>query len=350
MGVSCDAGGGLVNKPEKGELHKYKGGKGERAAMKQMVWMMALVWAAGGWAWAQTTQFVEPQGDYEVTVQGLDPVVGRSTWEARMPSAVVTPFKSNNVISVFGFEPAHPSKAAAIVLPIANGRNLMLEKAVALYLANQGILGVVMPMPYQFERGKDAKAANALQMADAKTGLKLFFQGTEQAVSDVRRVRQWLVSQRGIDPDKVGLVGISLGSIIASVTYSIDTRFSAAVLVLCGGDLPDVIWHGSKETRGLKKAIIGMGHDLEWTREMLRPVDPLTYATPQRGKGVLMVNAKDDEVFPTDSTMKLNHAYGDAQLLMLPGDHYSVAIFLPAVLARSAEFLRGHLLNEPAGK
>jgi len=316
--------------------------------MKQWVWTIVLVWVASGWAGAQTTRFAEPPGEFEVTIQKLDPVVGRSTWEARMPSAIVTPFESNNVISVYGFEPERPSKAAAIVLPIANGKNLMLEKAVALYLANQGIVGVVMPMPYQFERGKDTRSANALQMADTKKGLGLFFQGSEQAVSDVRRVRQWLVSQRGIDPDKVGLVGISLGSIIASVTYSMDNRFSAAVLVLCGGDLGDVIWHGSRETRGLKKTIVGMGHDLEWTKQMLRPLDPLTYATPQRGKGVLMVNAKDDEVFPTQCTMKLNHAYGDAELMMLPGNHYSVAVFLPAVLARSAEFLREHLLGEPA--
>ncbi len=315
--------------------------------MKQLAGLMMLFLVAGGPAGAQTTRFVEPPTDFQATVRESEPVAGRSTWEARMPSAIHTPFESNNVILAYGFEPAKPSKAAAIVLPIANGRNLMLEKAVALYLANQGIVGVVMPMPYQFDRGRDAKSANAMDLADAKTGLNLFFQGTEQAVSDVRRLRQWLVSRRGIDPDKVGLVGISLGSIVASVTYSIDDRFSAAVLVLCGGDLPEVIWHGSRETRGLKKAIIGMGHDLEWTREMLRPIDPLTYATPQRGEGVLMVNAKDDEVFPSDSTMKLNHAYGDAQLLMLPGDHYSVAIFLPAVLARSAEFLRGRLFNEP---
>ncbi|MCC6422995.1 MAG: hypothetical protein IT447_05905 [Phycisphaerales bacterium] len=318
--------------------------------MKRLAGLMMLVWLAGGPAGAQTTRFAEPPTDFQATVEATEAVAGRSTWEARMPSAIHTPFESNNTILAYGFEPAKPSKAAVIVLPIANGRNLMLEKAVALYLANQGILGVVMPMPYQFDRGKDAKSANAMDLADPKTGLKLFFQGTYQAVSDVRRLRQWLVSQRGIDPDKVGLVGISLGSIVASVTYSIDDHFSAAVLVLCGGDLADVVWHGSRETRGLKNAIIGMGHDLEWTREMLRPVDPLTYATPQRGKGVLMVNAKDDEVFPTDSTMKLNHAYGDAELLMLPGDHYSVAIFLPSVLARTAEFLRGHLLNAPAEK
>ncbi|MCC7351882.1 MAG: hypothetical protein IT446_15080 [Phycisphaerales bacterium] len=318
--------------------------------MKHVFGLMVVVWLACGPAGAQTTRFVDPPPDFQVTVRETEPVAGRSTWEARMPSAIHTPFESNNVILAYGFEPEKPSKAAAIVLPIANGRNLMLEKAVALYLANQGILGVVMPMPYQFDRGKDARSHNAMDLADPKTGLSLFFQGTEQAVSDVRRLRQWLVSQRGIDPDKVGLVGISLGSIVASLTYSMDDRFSAAVLVLCGGDLGEVIWHGSRETRGLKNAIIGMGHDLAWTKEMLRPVDPLTYASPARGKGVLMVNAKDDEVFPTDSTMKLNHAYGDAELLMLPGDHYSVAIFLPSVLARTADFLRGHLLDQPAGK
>lgn len=313
----------------------------------RICWLMAAVCIAAATAGAQTTRFAEPPETFKSTFKTLAPVAGLVAWEAQMPSAIKTPYASNNVITVYGFEPAKASGAAAIVLPIANGKNLALEKGVAWYLASKGILGVVMPMPYQFDRGKDARADNALDMASQKKGLTLFIQGSEQAVSDVRRVRDWLISHRGVDADKVGLVGISLGSLIASVTYSMDKQFSAAVLVLCGGDLADVVWHGSRETRALKNTIIAMGHGLDWTRRMLRPLDPLTYATPARGKGVLMVNARDDEVFPMACTMKLVHAYGDPQLMMLPGNHYSVAVFLPVVLARTGEFLRAHLLHEP---
>jgi dienelactone hydrolase len=316
----------------------------------RFILVVAGLWIGAVGAFAQTTRPAAAQQPFAFSFKKLAPMAGLETWEARMPSAIHTPFASNNTITVCGFEPAKASRAAAIVLPIANGKNLMLEKGIAWYLASQGIVAVVMPMPYQFDRGKDARSANAMDMADEKKGLALFIQGSEQAVSDVQRVRQWLVSHRGIDADKVGLVGISLGSLIASVTYSTDNRFSAAVLVLCGGDLADVVWHGSRETRGLKKTIIGMGHGLEWARRILQPMDPLTYATPARGKGVLMVNAKDDEVFPRASTMKLAHAYGDPELIMLPGNHYSVAVFLPAILERTGKFLRGHLLHGAASR
>lgn len=269
-------------------------------------------------------------------------------YRVEMPSPVTTPVASNNRLYGFYYRPRVRTDAAVIVLPIANGRDLSLEQTVAVYLAHRGFKAFVMPMPYQQERGRDLGGGDVLKMDG---GLEAFRDGLHQAVLDVKRVRQWLVEKEHVDPERVGLVGISLGSLVASVTYSVDPGFRAAALVLSGGDLAAVIWHDSKETNKIKAQLVAQGKDLAWTRATLRPMDPLTYATPERRRGVLMVNAKEDEVFPFACTRKLQEAYGHPRLLLLPGDHYSVAIFIPLVLEAVARHLRARLLgpiDEPA--
>lgn len=264
-------------------------------------------------------------------------------WRIEMPSAVETEVDSNNTVYGFYYVPKEHSDAAVIVLPIAAGRDLSLEQAVAIYLAHRGFNAFVMPMPYQQERGRGVGNQNVLKLDG---GLDTLTQGVRQAVLDVKRVRQYLVEKEKINPDRVGLVGISLGSLCASIVYSIDPGFRAAALVLSGGDMADVIWHGSNETIKIKNEILAQGKDLAWTREAVRPMDPLTYATPDRGKGVYMVNAAQDEVFPTEDSKKLQKAYGNPKMLLLPGNHYSVAVFIPVVLEGVAKHLRKRMLGD----
>ena len=264
-------------------------------------------------------------------------------WRIEMPSAVETEVDSNNTVYGYYYAPKEHSDAAVIVLPIAAGRDLTLEQSVALYLAHRGFNAFVMPMPYQQERGRGVGGKNVLKLDG---GLDTMTQGVRQAVLDVKRVRQYLVEKEKINPDRVGLVGISLGSLCASIVYSVDPGFHAAALVLSGGDMADVIWHGSNETIKIKNEIIAQGKDLDWTREAVRSMDPLTYATPERGKGIYMVNAAQDEVFPLEDSKKLQKAYGNPKMMLLPGNHYSVAVFIPLVLESVAQHLRKRLLGE----
>lgn len=266
------------------------------------------------------------------------------TYRVEMPSPIESGVDSNDTVYGYYYKPRMRTNAAVIVLPIAAGKDLTLEQSVAIYLAHRGFKAFVMPMPYQQERGRDLKVKNVLKLDG---GLETFTLGVRQAVMDVKRVRQWLVEKENVDAGRVGLVGISLGSLCASIVHSTDPGFKAAALVLSGGDMAKVIWHGSKETIKIKNEIIAQGKDYAWTEATVRPMDPLTYATPERGKGVYMVNAEQDEVFPfEESSKKLQKAYGDPPMMVLPGDHYSVAVFIPVVLEGVAKHMRKHLLGK----
>ncbi len=266
---------------------------------------------------------------------------GMTIWHVEMPSP--DPIGNDRVDRIYGsyFEPWIGSDAAVIVLPIAAGPDLTLEKTFAGYLALRGIAAFVMPLPYQHERN-DGKAPNVLRRMGSDRVLVRFFQ---QAVADCRQVRSFLVGREGVRPERVGVMGISLGGYVAALAYGADEQFRAAACLLAGGDLAAVIWNDSPESHAIKRALEAKGYDLARTRELLRPVDPLTYARPERGDGLLLINAIDDEVVPRACAWRLREAWGEPHFETFPGDHYSVAVFLPVVLEQTARHFRRHLLG-----
>src|SRR5207244_8718889 len=109
-----------------------------------------------------------------------------------------------------------------------------------------------------------------------------------QGICDVRRAAAWLASRPEVDPERLGVAGISLGGIVAALAAAADPTLNRAALVLAGGGLADILWEMPEGTRyrvqwaetGRTKA------DLE---TLTRPFDPLTYAHRLRGKRVLMI-------------------------------------------------------------
>ncbi|MBI3270196.1 MAG: dienelactone hydrolase family protein [Planctomycetes bacterium] len=288
------------------------------------------------------TRFDYAPGSFDFTKKRELQFLTFDQYRVEMPSPVVTPVASNNTIYGFYYKPRLPTDAAVIVLPIAAGRDLSLEQSVAIYLAHRGFKAFVMPMPYQHERGRDVGTKDVLKL---NGGVEALSNGLCQAVLDVKRVRQWLTEKERVHPGRVGVIGISLGSLAASIAYSVDPGFRAAALVLSGGDMADVIWHGSKEVERIKRDLIAQGKDEAWLRAAVRPMDPLTYATRERRAGVLMVNAEADEVIPIADSRKLRKAYGNPRMMVLPGDHYSVAVYLPVILETVARHFRSRLLG-----
>lgn len=55
-----------------------------------------------------------------------------------------------------------------------------------------------------------------------------------QNVKDIRRAIDFLVEQRGVDPRRTGIVGVSRGAIVASIAGGVDRRLSPVVM-LWGG-------------------------------------------------------------------------------------------------------------------
>ncbi len=79
---------------------------------------------------------------------------------------------------------------------------------------------------------------------------KLFLGAIRQAGEDVRRTVDLLSSRPEINPQRIGITGISLGGIIAASAAGAEPRLYRAGLILAGGDVLAIIRH-ARETRPL---------------------------------------------------------------------------------------------------
>jgi dienelactone hydrolase len=158
-----------------------------------------------------------------------------------------------------------------------------------------------------------------------------------QAVLDIRRATAWLASRPEIDANQLGIFGISLGGITAALASTAEPQLKNVCLMLAGGDIGHAGW-GAPEARAVRERWLAQGGTREQFFEILRPVDPVTYAESARGKRILMLNAASDEVIPRACTDSLWKAFGEPEIRWYSGGHYSVVRHLFSALLTVGRF------------
>ena len=253
------------------------------------------------------------------------------------PSPMETPFKVNNTVPAELYLPLKTDGPlpAAIVLDILNGSQT-LPRMVARSLALRGVAAIYFPMPYASSRKPARDAQNQLLDEDVHLVAAPF----RQAVMDIRRAKAILATLPEINPRRIGITGISLGGITASLAAGVDGEFYRVAPVLAGGDLPTIIFH-ARETRKLREQLSEHNITREQFATLVAPVDPLNFASRIDPGTCVMFNAADDDTIPKACTTALNHAFGDPTLLWMGGGHYSVALYLPLVQEKIADLMLG---------
>ncbi|MBI2923143.1 MAG: alpha/beta hydrolase family protein [Planctomycetes bacterium] len=263
-------------------------------------------------------------------------------YKVEFPSPTVTDTESNNTVHGHLVVPKGKWTAAVIVLPIWKGGGPNLELMVARRLAEDGVAGFVMALPYQFERSPEGKRSGALTVS---SDLERTRQSVIQAIRDVRRSAQWLVEDRGADPKRLGIMGISLGGHIAALAWAVEPKFHAAVTVLAGGNIHELFWNESDETKEIKEELQAKGVTLEQLATLMKPYDAVTYATKERKQGLLLIGSKDDPVVPIRNVRALRDAFGGPRLIVFPGNHYSVIVAMGDILGDVSAHFRKELLD-----
>jgi dienelactone hydrolase len=177
-----------------------------------------------------------------------------------------------------------------------------------------------------------------------KKDMESMISGLRQTVLDVRRAGDWLAARPDVEPSRVGLVGISLGAVVGSLTAGVDDRFGRSVFLIGGADLPSIVMHGSKETADAKARLVRDGFTVEKLRDVWRNVEPLTYASRVRPEDVLLINAETDEVIPKECTERLRSAMGDPEVRWFKGGHYALLF----QLGKALKDISTHLLQRTA--
>lgn len=252
------------------------------------------------------------------------------------PSAIKTDVPENNTVWCRFWQPKDGARRrpAAVLLHWLGGNFSTLE-IVGQRLAEQGIATLMLYMPGYGPRAPRDGPRRKPQNQDMDAMIATL----RQAVLDVRRAGDWLARRPDVEPSRIGLVGISLGAVIGSLTAGVDDRFGRSVFLIGGGDLPAIVMNGSKETLAAKERLVKEGFTVDQLRTLWKDVEPITFASRVRPDEILLINAEADEVIPKECTVRLQAAMGSPEIRWFKGGHYALLFQLGKALKDIAAHL-----------
>jgi dienelactone hydrolase len=250
------------------------------------------------------------------------------------PSPVVTPEANNNTVHCEYFRPTTPGKHPAVVVLHILGGDFPLARVFANNFAQHGIAALFVKMPYYGERRQPGSTARMVSTDPDETA-----RGMTQAVKDIRYAAAWIAAQDEVDPKQLGVFGISLGGITASLAASAEPRFVKVCPALAGGDL-GLILRDSPEHHlaAARERWLAQGHSIDELDNLMKTIDPCCCLHADKQRKVLMLNAEHDEIIPRECTDHLCQAFGNPPIIWYDCGHYTAALHILDALERTAEF------------
>jgi dienelactone hydrolase len=218
-----------------------------------------------------------------------------------------------------------------IVLDILAG-NEQVPRVFASTLAQNNIGALFVSLPYYGERRPRGSRVRFLSLDVNHTTAAI-----RQAVLDLRCTTAWMASRPEIDRERLGIMGTSLGSFVGALTAEMEPRLGRVAVLLGGGGFVDAFYDDPRAApyRQLWETVGGTKADVA---KFLAPVDPLTYADRLRGRKVLMLSAKRDEIVPPRMAEALWRATGQQKIVWFDAGHYTAALYLVSGLKHVVEF------------
>lgn len=295
---------------------------------------------------AETTQITLPQQQissrtwlntssnwlaYYFLERGLKISKNLDITESTFKSPIETKWSENNVITVRHYRAS--DKFAVIVLPPR--RTVRPNKVqgynpapvIASYLATNGISAYEIETPLSGTRRPKGKTIDEI-IPDIETFKSTF----QQAITEVRGVLDFVTER------EIGICGISLGAIYASIVYSVDSRVSAACLVMAAGNLVGIVFDSDDRfAKYLREHLDKEGITKEQLKTELKDIEPCNHTNPNKGKNLLMVNGLHDKDLPIEYVKKLALAWKHGESILFKGGHNSAILRIPYMLPRILE-------------
>lgn len=271
---------------------------------------------------------------YELEPEKIVGGIARS--KLRFPSPVKTPHEENNTVHTEFFHPRGDGPFPCVITLHIAGGDFELSRFTSNALAQQGIASVFVKMPYYGERRPPNKRIRMLE-----PDVDVASEAMRQVVLDLRRLCDWIESRPELDPTKIGVLGISLGSITGALSSAIEPRISHACLIMGGAKLEEVVWASVEgEARSYRQLWEKSGGTKESLGKLMAPFDPYTYRDRLAHRIVFMINATEDTSIPRVATKALWEATGGQEIVWYPCGHYTMVKYLGPALQRSVQFFK----------
>jgi hypothetical protein len=235
-------------------------------------------------------------------------------------SAIKTTCENNNRVVAKLF-PVENKRTAVVILPHWNAPAESYYGLCKLFNM-RGMSALRLTMPYHESRmSPDLERADHLVAPNVGRTI----QSTRQAVLDTKACVRWL-KQQGYE--RVGIVGTSIGSCVAFLSFTHDNDIEAGVFNHVSGYFADVVWRGLS-TYHVRESIEKVVK-LDDLREFWRPISPMGHIeklkeNPRPQKYIYTLY---DLSFPLDlsreTIKKIKEIAPQAESSWLPCGHYTL--------------------------
>src|SRR5262245_24381568 len=209
--------------------------------------------------------------DYELTPRFELRHSGVEVYDLTFPSPVKSGIAENDTVHAEYFVPKGPGRfPAVIVLDILDGA-AMISRGQAVWLAQHGVASLFVYMAHYGPRRAPGSKVRLLSTDIGRT-----LEAVRQTVLDCRCATAWLAGRPEVDPERLGLVGTSLGSLVGANVAGGEPRLKNICLLLCGGGLVDAYYDHPKAKPYVPVVDLLGGKDA--LKKLIAPADPITYA------------------------------------------------------------------------
>ncbi|HEX8833495.1 MAG TPA: acetylxylan esterase [Abditibacteriaceae bacterium] len=204
------------------------------------------------------------------------------------------------------------AKLPAVVL--LHGKDGKIEDMLSIgqLLASRGYASVI---PELVGHGARREKDNPLFVGKAQR----LRDGLIETVQDVRRAVDFLQTKPEVDQQRMGLIGLSLGAMLGTITTAVDERIQTAILVVGGGGWKTIL-AASQESFAQSSRAQGVQ---EADFALLEDVDPVNFAGHISPRPVLLLNGRKDDIIPPSSAEVLfNAAKEPKKQIWFPTGHF----------------------------
>ncbi len=237
------------------------------------------------------------------------------------------------------------SPAVILIGSIGDNEHDPLMDRLARSIAARGIACVTLDLPYHGGRRPSDKAKDGANDHFTSADASVDAAAVAQSASDVQTTLTWLAQQPGVDPNRLGFVGVSLGAIIGHLAMGLDSRLKAGVLMLGGGDLTDFAKHGVS-IQAMRLLHPYRNSPADWAA--LEQVDPLKYASRNLPRHILMIQGARDFVVPPRDSEELWRALGKPEIQWVDVNHLGLELNPSSAINTATAYLASTWSSDPA--
>ncbi len=186
--------------------------------------------------------------------------------------------------------------------PRRGNRSTFLEDAMR--LANHNILSLLIDAPFARPKNRRLRGKSPEVQSERRI----------QAIIDLRRALDLLISRSDVDPERIGYVGHSYGASMGGVLTGIEKRVKAYVLMAGGPSFSDFVQSSDYHT-AVKLRTSFTKEDLETYLKLIAPLDAVHYISYASPSALFFQFGLFDKIISKENAMRFQQAASEPKLV-----------------------------------